>query len=119
MMVKDHFQQFMDISGRNCYVSASFVNGRIIGFACMAVSIKKMDFDFEPMKTFKTRQMLFLELKRLYLDYRMDDNGKYKIAMKVLSEEEHMQPKNDFNLLDTRLDFLAKIDGSPLKYLRV
>lgn len=49
--------------------------------------------------------MLFLELKRLFLEYRKDENGNYHIVLDVLSEEE--QPKNDFNLFDTRLIFLG------------
>ena len=34
-------------------------------------------------------------------------------------EKEDEIPKNDFNLLDTRLIFLGEILGSPLRYVRL
>ena len=42
--------------------------------------------------------MLYIEVKRLYFDYRKDrETGKYKIVLDYVKEEE--MPKNDFNLL--------------------
>ena len=118
MMIKDNFQEFFEISGRNCFMNANFINGRVVGHICLSTSTKKMEFDFMPLTALRTKQIIFLELKRLFLDYQRDKNGDFHIVLDVLPEEEYL-PKNDFNLLDTRLSYLGRIDGSPVKYLRI
>ena len=62
--------------------------------------------------------IIWLELKRLFLDYQRDENGKLGIVLDVIPEDEYL-PKNDFNLLDTRTTYLGEIDGAPFKYVRV
>ena len=61
--------------------------------------------------------MIFLEIKRLYFDYRKDEDGNYQTILDATTEEE--QPPNDFNLLDTRTKFLGKIAGSPQPYILI
>ena len=56
--------------------------------------------------------IIWLELKRLFLDYQRDENGKLGIVLDVIPEDEY-GPKNDFNLLDTRTTYLGEIDGAP------
>ena len=77
-----------------------------------------MEFDFQPLHALRTKQLIWLELKRLFLDYQRDENGKLGIVLDVISEDDYL-PKNDFNLLDTRTTYLAQIDGAPFKYVRV
>ena len=78
----------MEISGRNCYVYANFLNGRIVGHVCMSASVKKMEFDFEPLKELRTKQMIYIELKRLFLDYQPNENGEFHIKLDVIPESE-------------------------------
>ena len=62
--------------------------------------------------------MLYLEVKRLYFDYRKSHTkDKYTVVLDYIKEEE--QPRNDFNLLDTRKIFLGEIDGCPRPYVRI
>ena len=56
--------------------------------------------------------IIWLELKRLFLDYQRDENGKLGIVLDVIPEDEYL-PKNDFNLLDTHSTYLGQIDGAP------
>ena len=105
----------MDISGQTCYVNASYINGKIEGEVSHFFSGRKMNFQFEPLKSLSKKQMLFLELKRLYLEYKKVAADKHQIQLGVLGEEE--LPKNDFNLLDTRMFYLGQIQGSPKHYV--
>ena len=112
MMIKEQFQDFYEISGRTCYINASFANGRVVGHICMAFNNRKMDFDFQPLNALRQKQILWLELKRLFLDYQRDENGKLGIVLDVIPEDEYL-PKNDYNLLDTHSTYLGQIDGAP------
>ena len=57
------------------------------------------------------KQMLFIELKRVYFDY-IDK----RVVLRVLKDEE-VYPANDFNLLNSSCRYLGKIDGCKQKYL--
>ena len=63
--------------------------------------------------------MLFLEVRRLYLEYRLvnEEMDQYKVCIDVVAEEDN--PKNDFNLLETRMIYLGEIAGAPQKYVRI
>ena len=62
--------------------------------------------------------MLLIEVKRIYFEYRQNrKNNKYEIVLDYTRQEE--QPRNDFNLLDTRMIFLGQIEGSPQRYIRI
>ena len=67
---------------------------------------RKMTFDFEPMKEFSKVEMAFLEIKRLYLDYQKDEEGRSRVQLEVLNDVDR-RPQNDFNCLDTYGIFLA------------
>lgn len=78
----------------------------------MSFNNRKMDFDFQPLNALRQKQILWLELKRLFLDYQRDENGKLRIVLDVIPEDEYL-PKNDFSLLDTHTTYLGHIDGAP------
>ena len=84
MMIKENIQHLTQVSGHDCLLNAHFENGRIKGYICLAYNVKRMNFDFAPLKVFALKQLLFLELKRLYLDYRPDESGTHRIVLDVL-----------------------------------
>ena len=59
---------------------------------------------------------MWLEIQRLFLDYKQVDN-KYRLVLDAIPEE--AAPKNDYNLFQTRSILLAELDGTPKKYTRV
>ena len=118
MMMKERVSQIMDISGQQCFVNASYQNGRVVGDVSLLYSSRKMSFEFEPLSMFAKKQLLFIEIKRLYLEYsKRGDEGKYVVDLGVIRQDEML--KNDFNLMDTRMIFLGQIQGSPQKYIRI
>ena len=61
--------------------------------------------------------MMYLEIKRLYFDYRLNEKGQQSIKLDIIREDECSH--NDFNILDTSLRFLGQIDGCQHKYIRI
>ena len=106
MAKKSKIDQIMEISGHLTYIQASYVNGRIVGSASLMGTTRKLTFDFAPMSEFSKSEMAFLEIKRLYLDYLKDEEGKSRLQLEVLSDVDR-RPQNDFNCLDTYGIFLA------------
>ena len=45
----------------------------------MMGTTRKLIFDFEPMKEFAKVEMAFLEVKRLFLDYYKDEEGRNRV----------------------------------------
>jgi len=71
----------------------------------MSSSSKPLRHDFVPLHRFAKKQMMYFEVQRLYLDYRKQPDGKYRIVLDNISED--AAPKNDFNLFQTRAILLA------------
>lgn len=105
MNFKDTLSLQTKISGHLCQVQAQYINGKVSGTVCLASSVKPLAFEFAPMFQFSKKQVIFIEIKRLFLDYCLDDKGKYSICVDVTPEDEN--PRNDFNLLGTSLIFLG------------
>jgi len=57
------------ISGVVCQIKASYVNGMVYGTVCSALSSKKHEFEFEPMRCLQKKSLIIAEIKRLYWEY--------------------------------------------------
>ena len=66
---REKYQGMMNISGMNCYVNASFLNGNIVGTVSSLYKNKLYSFDFKPLSYLQKSMLLYVELKRLYFTY--------------------------------------------------
>jgi len=96
---KDSFSGVMNVSGQICRLSASYRMGNISGVLSLATSNKKLSFEFPPRIALRKKNLLYVELKRLFLEYKRSEKGFFKIVADALREDELTE--NDFNLLDT------------------
>ena len=69
LIYKERIESNMMISGVPCRVKASYVNGNVCGYVTSALSTKKFDFEFEPMKSLQKKNLIIAEINRLYWDY--------------------------------------------------
>lgn len=103
---KEQVDMLMDVSGQMCFVHARYQASMVTGYICKFDSSKQYNFEFQPLSEFKKKQMLYLELKRLYFDFRRNQvKDKYEMVLDFVREED--QPVNDFNLLDTHMIYLG------------
>ena len=91
----------MNISGLICEVIANYLNGVIVGQVNTQRTARQFKFEFAPMRNHSNKQIIFIEIKRLYFIYRDSE-----LVLDVLTDEE-IWPANDFNLLDSRMRCLA------------
>ena len=64
------------------------MNRRIVGQVTIPICNKKLSFDFEPRKVFAKKSVIYLEIKRLYLEYRRSrPEESYKITLDALTED--------------------------------
>ena len=69
LIYKERIETNMMISGVPCRVKASYVNGNVCGYVTSALSTKKFEFEFEPMKSLQKKNLIIAEINRLYWDY--------------------------------------------------
>lgn len=111
LIYKERIETNMMISGVPCRVKASYVNGNVCGYVTSALSTKKFEFEFEPMKSLQKKNLIIAEINRLYWDYfppmgkRKGPNGQQGLVLCRKSEEE-CDPYN-YNFLDKELYYLA------------
>ena len=117
LMNKEQINHCISVSGHKCFVEAGYNLGYVFGRVSTELDDRKYEFEFAPLYSFKKKQMLFLEIKRLYFDYRHDEKGNIKLFLDVIRADDC--PRNDFNLLATTCRFLGQIDGCPHKYIRI
>mmetsp|Transcript_13755 Transcript_13755/g.18773 ORF Transcript_13755/g.18773 Transcript_13755/m.18773 type:complete len:147 (+) Transcript_13755:315-755(+) len=121
LIYKELIETNITISGIPCHVKASYVNGNVCGYVTSALSTKKFEFEFEPMKSLQKKNLIIAEINRLYWDYfpsmgkRKSPNGKSGLVLCRKSEED-CDPY-DYNFLDKELYYLAQIQGSRQKYI--
>lgn len=117
LLYKDTYNSIFRISGERCWLFAQYINGAITAEVSLSILDKPLVIDFVPMSSFSKKQMMWLEIQRLHLDFKKKADGKYRIVLDAMSED--TAPKNDYNLFQTRSVLLAKLDGSPKQYTRV
>ena len=99
------------IGGVSCHVKAVYLNGRVVGEVSPAISNKKYEFEFEPLKSLHKKLLIIAEVKRLYWDYfppgglKKAKNGRQGLVLCHLSEDQ-CDPFN-YNFLDKELYYLA------------
>lgn len=69
LIYKERIETSITIGGVQCHIKASYLNGRICGNVSSALSAKKFDFEFDPLKSLHKKNLIIAEVKRLYWDY--------------------------------------------------
>ena len=125
LVYKEQIDSAINIGGFQCFVKASYVNSRVSGFVTSEHSNRKYEFDFEPMKSLQRKRLVVAEVNRLYWDYfpsagrERGSIGQTGIVLCVKPDQSSDDDRIDYNFLDKELIYLAKIDGSRQKYIKM
>ena len=66
LVYKEQIETQIMIGGLNCFVKASYVNGKVCGWLNSQQSTRKYEFEFQPMKALRKKLLIVAEIKRLY-----------------------------------------------------
>ena len=123
LIYKEQIETSIMISGLMCYVKANYVNGCVDGFINSSHSTKLHRFNFLPLKKLNRKPLIIAEIKRLYWEYFPSEHSKRgpdgRHGLCLCWKLEHECDPYDHNFLDKELIYLAKIDGSRQKYIKM